>query len=474
MKLIANGINASTGEPLVEPLEEEAFATRVAESLGANSERLTSTAEITGQASTSRGELERERTPDLGDPVAAGWTFLVNGDDPQRSEIVDALRPLAELRGMPDPSSPLVFDPDEDWLDWLLDNHLGIAADDRPFYVLVAGGPDRVPLLFQSFLDVAGSAGRVAFDTIDDLDSYVRKLVRLTSAKEPATTPTAVVFAPEHGPTDATYFSRRHMAEPIIRMVEKGGVFQVTQVLGDEATKEHLMETLANARPALVYTAGHGAGDPAAGFVEQKRTNGSILCQVARPEQPLSERLFSADDVPKDHPFLEGSVFFQFACYGFGTPAESDFAHWRLGVPPVNAERDFVAALPRALLAHPHGPIGFIGHLDLAWLHAFDDPQEPQLLGDRWHPRLAPFRAAVQSLLRGQPCGYAMGDMNKRYDAMNARLTLTWDQMKRGKLELTTKVKRRLADDFLFRSDAQNYFVFGDPAAGVRVSDPPG
>ncbi|MGZ9190290.1 MAG: hypothetical protein ACXW39_09570, partial [Nitrospira sp.] len=29
--------------------------------------------------------------------------------------------------------------------------------------------------------------------------------------------------------------------------------------------------------------------------------------------------------IPANEPFLEGAVFFQFACYGYGTPAQSDY-----------------------------------------------------------------------------------------------------------------------------------------------------
>ena len=50
--------------------------------------------------------------------------------------------------------------------------------------------------------------------------------------------------------------------------------------------------------------------------------------------------------------------------------------HW-LQEPTLNSERDFVAALPKRLLAHPRGPIAFVGHVDTAWFHGFDDPNNP-------------------------------------------------------------------------------------------------
>ncbi len=36
-------------------------------------------------------------------------------------------------------------------------------------------------------------------------------------------------------------------------------------------------------------------------------------------------------------------------------------------------EHDFVAALPKRLLAHPRGPIAYAGHRDTAWRHGFAD-----------------------------------------------------------------------------------------------------
>jgi hypothetical protein len=120
----------------------------------------------------------------------------------------------------------------------------------------------------------------------------------------------------------------------------------------------------------------------------------------------------------------------RFACYGYGTPAEGDFAHW-LGEPELNAEQDFVAALPVRLLAHPHGPVAYIGHVDTAFLHGFNDPDAPFLL-ERWHPRIDPFRRALESLLQTQPVGRALAAMGERYDVLNAVLTSVADRHRRA------------------------------------------
>jgi hypothetical protein len=175
-----------------------------------------------------------------------------------------------------------------------------------------------------------------------------------------------------------------------------------------------------------------------------------------------------AEDVPLDQPFLEGAVFFQFACFGYGTPAESDYAHWRTGVPRRYTETDFMAALPKRLLAHPRGPIAFIGHLDTAFLHGFADVEDPHIL-DRWHTRIAPFVEAVEYLLGAQPSGLSMRSMSNRYSVCNALITNTYDRQRRGRLTWNAALEARFLDNWITRSDAQNYMVFGDPAARPRI-----
>lgn len=470
MRILGTGIDYSTGDLLVDPLDEQAFGEAVQESLTRNAEELRRTMRASATATTYRGEVERERSVDLGDPKAAGWTFLVNGDDPQRSAIARALRPLAEHRGMEDPASPLAFsgEPEEDWNDWLQEHYFGpeLEGKKRPHYILVAGGPDQVPFHFQALLDSAASVGRVDFDSVSDLDAYVEKVIRLEGASAPVAAREALFFAPDGD--EATYFSRRYMADPLAQHVKASCRFPTSALLGDDASKERFLESARKRKPALVYTASHGLGAPQESLDVQRRVNGAICCQHQRGE-PMPRWLLTADDVPVDEPFLEGSIFFQFACFGYGTPAESDFQHWLGGAGVTsNASTDFVAALPKKLLGHPRGPVGFVGHVDTAWLHGFDDPENPHLL-ERWHPRIAPYKKAIDILLKCQPTGLAMADMNKRFDLGNAVLTTTFDRIRRGRLTLTPELNERLSSAFILRSDAQNYMVFGDPAARLRI-----
>ena len=462
------------GGRLFAPLESTDLTKRLIAGLERNADRVRGLAQTGAQAVVFRGE-QRRVALDAGDPLAAGWTFLVGANDPKRAEIVAAIRPLAEARGMADPASPLLFqaaDPTE-WGDWLNDSYFGLETTGKkvPRYVLIVGGPDQVPFGFQSLLDGAANVGRLDFDSTDDLASYVAKLTRLEAAAHPVVTRDAVVFAPDGGPEDPTHYSCRFMAEPLADTIQSDFKLTTTRLLREQATKANLMARLTEGSPAIVYTASHGLGALKEPVEAQRRYNGAICCQH-QGGLTLAD-LFGADDVPANHTsFLEGAVFFQFACYGYGTPAMSEYAHWMEtpGTEVKNTDADFVAALPKRLLAHPRGPIAFVGHLDTAFLHGFADPNAPEVL-ERWHTRIQPYLSAVSQLLNVQPSGLALQAMNERSATYNALLANTYDRIQRGRMQWTPALEARFLDTWIIRGDAQNYLIFGDPAARLRLPD---
>jgi len=467
MQIMGLGIDYQTGELLVKPMDSTAFARKILESLNKNSKDFTQLANVGSQTLTFRGEVER-RPVDQGNPREAGWTYIVNENDPDREEISKILRPLAEYRGMKDPESPMVFngEAEEEWFDWLQDNYYSVEHMERPYYIAIVGGPDKIPFKFQSLLDMATAVGRLDFNSLDDLKAYVEKVIRLEEMPEPVVDRKALVFAPDYGSQDPTHFSRLYMAEPLAEYICDNCQLQTSTMSGDMATKSKLTSALLSEKPALVYTASHGMGAIGQPLDIQKRFNGAICCQ-RKEGDPLGKWLFTADDVPLDRPYLEGSVFFQFACFGYGTPAESDYSHW-LDKPELNCEQDFVAALPKKLLSHPRGPIAYVGHLDTAFLHGFDDPNNPYPAG-RWHSRMSPFIKAVNGLLFDtQPIGLTMNEMNARYGIGNAQLSNFLDQVQRGKKTFEAYINW-LVDTFITRSDAQNYMIFGDPAVRLRI-----
>jgi len=472
MRILGMGLDWK-GKRLFEPIEEAAFTEALLARLAPNAQRVRGLSATTTRGATFRG-VQARRVVDRGDPKVAGWSFLVAENDPRKAALIEALGPLAKARGMADPAKPLLFasaGPD-DWQQWLTDSYYALDLHDKqvPAYVLIAGGPDQVPFGFQSVLDSVASVGRVDFDRVDELAAYVAKLLRLEASPDPTVTREALFFATDAGPEDPTYFSRKYMAEPLAAHVRDKHKFKTTEIVGDDATKANLLTALKQTKAGLVYTASHGLGATSETMAVQTRYNGAICCQA---DGPLTlDQLLSADDVPAE-PFLEGAVVFQFACYGYGTPAVSEYAHWMpetWGKVERNAEQDFVAALPKRLLAHPRGPVAFIGHLDTAFLHGFADASQPHTL-DRWHTRIAPFKKVVDQLLGVQPSGLAMEGINERYALCNALLTNTSDRIQRGTMTWTDEAKAGFVDTWITRGDAQNYLIFGDPAASLRLPD---
>jgi hypothetical protein len=460
-----------TGNPIFSSYEENEFARALVASLESNAQIVQHLTRTTSEAVSYRSEIEREAL-DPGDPRKAGWSFLINRDDPLRNEYENILEPLAVHRGMSDLKTPLLYDASlsDEWFDWLHDNYYALKLEGKrtPQYILIVGGPDQVPFRFQSILNTVANVGRVDFETLEDLKQYVSKLIRIETAADPPVTREVVVFGPDAGLPDPTYFSKQYMAKPLAEHIQDELGFLTHPILGKDATKQNLLDVLITKKPALIYTASHGLGALQQTLEVQKRYHGAICCQKTGQEQEIQDWLFMADDIPSDTPFLEGAVFFQFACFGYGTPAESDYAHWRTGVPQKYADMDFVAALPKRLLAHPRGPIAFIGHLDTAFLHGFADVETPHIF-NRWHTRIAPFIEAVDYLLGVQPSGLAMRGMNNRYSVCNALITNTYDRQRRGRLQWDAALEARFLDNWITRSDSQNYMTFGDPAARLRI-----
>ncbi len=441
-----------------------------------NTDAMADVLEATKQPGGSRTPGDRfdeisRRNLDIGDPKSVGWTYLVHEADPNLEEIKRIIYPLAVHRGMECPDEPMLFRGTtmEDWNYWIEHDFEGMSTPEkmRPHYILIVGSPQHVPFLFQSLLDVIASVGRVHLESLDDLETYVNKLIRLETAPQPAVDKEVFFFAPNHGARDATHFSHQYMVKPMRKYVHKQLDFDTHALMDEYATKRNLVEAFATRKPAVVYTASHGLGDVGTGMKHQRRVNGGIVCQYGQ-SMNLKRDVFLAEDVPMDKPFLEGAVFYQFACFGYGTPKESDYNHWLRGKTKRLAKEDFISALPKKLLAHPQGPIAYIGHLDTAFLHAFADTDDLDGL-EKWDDRISPFIYAMNQLLGVQPSGISMTKMNERYTRYNTYIANVTDRVKRGTYKWNDMREERIRDTWITRSDAQNYMVFGDPAARLRI-----
>ena len=231
------------------------------------------------------------------------------------------------------------------------------------------------------------------------------------------------------------------------------------------ATKTELTASLLKDKPAIVYTASYGMLAKGQPLEVQRKSTELSVCQPSHNELP-EKWYFTGDDVPLDRPFLEGSVFFQFACFGYGTPANSDINCW-YDQPGLISEQDFVAALPKKLLSHPRGPIAFLGHLDTALLVGFDVNDDHDPVGSMGK-HMEPFISAVKNLLDTQPVGLAMRDMYARCILLNDELSNFYDDVKSKETSVVSSADW-LAETFVSRNDARNYMVFEDPAVRIHM-----
>lgn len=465
--ILVNGLVWGKKEPLVSPMDYDKFTNILVDALSRDKEGFKEEALLTMRASATRGGFEFH-SPNLNDPLETKWALLLSGKDKDAKRIETTLSPLVEHR-----KGQVIFGPESDDLstleDWIFNEYTQKLDEERPYYILIAGGPDSVPFRFQYLLDAHAAVGRLSFDELDDYANYAKKVVEFESRDEYSVQKRAVFFAPEHDGDAPTFLSRHHMTDPLVARAQEKGV-PVSYLAADEATLVNLLSTLrggaGSTAPALLYTASHGLGVPGPNEDARKGLQGAICCQDYDGEAGV----FSAETVPTDS-FLHGSIVFTFACYGAGTPKNSDFFHWIKdpGLLACRPDQDFVAALPKRLLAHPQGPLVFIGHIDPAWVHCFADPAH--VATDKgWGSRMGPFRLTVEHLLDGATVGYAVKKFNEVYSFLSVRLAGMEDQFRRDRMRgQDPRWTRQMVDTWITRNDTQNFIVLGDPAVKAKT-----
>jgi hypothetical protein len=469
-RIIANGVNGLTGEYLLAPVDPSEVAARAKESL-----------EAAVQAQL-RHLQEAITEPTFGVPFGvdpakveeAGWAVVFSTDE--SDDVKVALEDLVEHRRQrigDRRTKVLQHRPGEGWSAWL-DRHRtapgNVDPDKVPYYILLIGGPDRIPFSLQYLLDTEYAVGRLDFDDAKGYRDYVAALIDYENGETTPRDAAATFFGTRHDFDSATKLSADLLVAPLAKSFEPGGQFastvsryRVQQVLGKPATKAALATILSGSRgsgrPALLFSATHGIGGWPSGHPDQRSRHGALLCQDwPGIGQVNKSQYFAACDLPADAR-VHGLVAFFFACFGAGTPKHDAFVHVPGQPPPEIAPEAFVGALPKAMLSHQQGAaLAVIGHIDRAWGYSFVSGGEEQL---------GPFQNAVGRILLGEPVGHAMSDFNGKYAALSANLASLLESIGFGdKLIPDTELARVWTE----RNDAQNYVLLGDPAAAMKMS----
>lgn len=351
-------------------------------------------------------------------------------------------------------------------------------------YVVLAGGPDVVPLALQDELagDATSFVGRIAFDSEAGYEAYVSKLVA-HEKRAPSARQGRLVIAGVNDGTPATEVGIESLIEPIARLCEEDravGHLRVSHQVAPEVVPkgdaDRLKALAAMREPGVFFTLSHGTGAPQRGgwrSVEaQRRGQG---CLSLAPGVALG-----VEDVASGA-FVPGGVWFYFACFGAGTPLQSVYWPWMehlrsaghgfesslastVASRPLDG-KPFIGPLPQAALANPDGPIAVIAHLDLAWAYSFLDAE------GRSHPQR--FVQALVALAEGHRAGVALDALTRSAVQVDGAIRRKDQDEAQARVAGLVPISNPAERAYLLmeRNDLASYVLLGDPAARLSLEN---
>lgn len=463
--LCFNGINGDTGEYDLPPMSVDDLARFIkGEARPENLNELRHRSQARGMKHLGVAEGVDPRRLDQ-----TGWGLIFPHDtDPA---IKEALTPLLRLRAAQAGERFHLYEasdgyrPDETKSAFLARHQVGPGPVDParvPYYLLIAGGPERVPFRFQSQLDVQFAVGRIHFQTLDEYANYARSVVEAET--RPLRLPRRARFFGVVNPMDqATNLSAEQLVAPLMEQLSRDLTdWTFDAVMADEATKVRLARSLGgDETPALLFTASHGMDFPL-GSPRQMPHQGALLCQDwpgPAHQGPIPQDFyFAGDDLASDANLL-GLIAFFFACYGAGTPDLDDFSRQAFKDRAKIAPRPFLAGLPTRMLGLPRGgALAMIGHVERAWTYSFRST--------RAGTQTEVFRSTLRRLLDGYPVGSALEYFNERYAELSTVLSDELEDIAFGK----QSDPYDLAGMWTANNDARGYSLIGDPAVRLPVA----
>jgi DNA-binding MarR family transcriptional regulator len=454
-----NGINATTGEPLLpQATLEEIAALACGEVLpSAEIEELQR-----WRSRMKQDHLDTRFEFDVCNLAETGWGVIF--PEGRQDELRAAFAPLLALRKTQASVlkegryRELVYRHGEFKNRFLARHRVGPGPADPdilPYYLLIVGNPEEISFRFQYQLDVQYAVGRISFDTLEEYARYAESVVAAEQGRTAAAR--RVSFFGVSNPGDrATASSLKNLVEPLAaRIAHDRQDWSVETVLGEDATKAALAARLGGARtPSLLFTASHGVVfDPMDS--RQLFHQGALLCQDWPGPQGwqgpiVHDHYLAGEDVP-DAASPAGLIAFFFACYGAGTPLydslEINGEQRRL------ATESFVAHLPQRLLGHPKGgALAVVSHIDHPPSFSLGWPESGS--------QLQVYASALNRLLEGSPVGWATECFNQHYAEVVTLLSEEREEIRWGaKPDLLS-----LSELWTSAINARSHTLLGDPA----------
>lgn len=464
-----NGIDAATGEALFPPMK----LSELAETALAELVEPKKIAELKAISATRQpGHFGPAAFVDPSDLAETGWGVLFAFDeDPQ---VIEALRPLLTHRRQQtgdkiyyEYTGDEGWQPNEDKFTFLRRKKVFLRGqvdpEKAPYYLLIVGSPEKIPYSFQFDMDAEFAVGRIHFETPEEYRRYAASVVDAETSGPPRPR-TATFFGVLNKDDNATPLSVEHLIKPLVEFAggraQRSGTppWEIRSFVAAEATKPRLRTILGGAEtPALLFTASHGLGFP--GSPRQLEDQGALMCSEWGRKSPMTpDHWFAASDVA-DEADVRGMIAVLFACHGAGTPKKNSF--WRAdgsGGSQELAPVDFVANLPRRLLAHPRGgALAVVGHVDRALEKSFTWELDGPTLNTE-------YKSLVAQLMNGVPVGHAMDGFGALYGVLEVQL---------GRYRDETNGKPRMAEVarvWQAKVDARSFVVVGDPAVRLNLA----
>lgn len=400
----------------------------------------------------------------------AGWGIIFSSNADKA--IIDALSPLINYRRQQINDTELFhifvdgrgYRINENKRGFIINRDAGLGhgpVDPKkmPYYILLVGSPEEIPLSFQYELAIEHAVGRIHFDTLQEYSNYANNVVKYDKeytnnlSKEKCLD----FFATNHD--KATELSYQYLVSPLIDDLKRLELpWSIQQCSGPDASKSALNERLGGDKtPNILLTASHGLEAHSKESLAQKKAiQGSLVCQKPNPMIATnSDYYYSAQDLKKNTD-LKGLVHICFACYSAGTPDISQkFQFDQNKAQDKISDESFIASLPKKMLGE-NGALAFIGHIERAWSYSF------YWSGIGGHT--ATFESLLHALMKGVPIGHAFEFFTRQYTELTVELNDLLEKIDYGLVHFS---RERASGLWTMCNDARNYIILGDPY--VRV-----